>query len=101
MIPPTTSNDWRIRNAYSTWFSDAYQPNVAITATLAQSISYAARDGKGWLKGDPIAFDTEYQNFVRALSKALYGKSTYRRTKKRLPNCASVEGDGVVMAYHL
>lgn len=101
MFTPTPSHDWRIRKAYRTWFSDAYQPNVAVTATLAQSISYDADSGKGWQRGDPIRFEGEYHRFIRSLSRAVYGKSTYRRTKKRLPNCASVEGDGVIMAYHL
>jgi hypothetical protein len=101
MITPVSSTDWRIRKAYSTWFRDAYQPNVAVTATLAQSISYEAPRGKGWQRGNPICFEGEYHRFVRSLSREVYGQSLYRRTKKRVPNCASVEGDGVIMPYHL
>lgn len=97
----TPYSDCRIRKAYSTWFRNAYQPNVAVTATLAQSMSYEAPKGKGWRRGDPICFGDEYSRFIRALSQRVYGTSTYRRTKKRLPNCASVEGDGVLMPYHL
>jgi hypothetical protein len=101
MIEPTSHSDWQIRGAYSHWFKETGQPNVAVTATLSQSISFDAPNGKGWVRADPIAFDTEYQNFIRALSKAVISKSIYRRTKKRLPNCASVEGDGVLVPYHL
>jgi hypothetical protein len=100
MITPTRDHDYHLRTAYGAWFTKALQPNVAITATLAQSISYEASHGKGWVRGDPISFEGEYRRFVKSLSKSLYGTTVYRRTGKRIPNCASVEGDGVVIAYH-
>lgn len=101
MTKPISYRDWSLRRAYRDWLQTHTDADVAMTATLCQSISVETPRGKAWVAGDPVAYHEVYKRFIKALSRRLYGKTRYERTKVVVPNAAALEGDGKTQHYHL
>lgn len=71
-------------------------PNIYAVCTLKQAVPC----GNQLVRGDLVQYAVEAARFIRRLSKRVYGKSNYARTKKELPAAVTLEGDGNNRRFH-
>lgn len=83
------------------WTNREVRPNVALTLTLNQGRSHRSDRGTFWERGNPDVYARVYAQFVRRLSRRIFGAKLYRRFRKLIPNGAALEGNGITKRYHL
>lgn len=73
--------------------NDRLEPDIYAVLTLKQGIR---TDDGCYIKGDPLRYAGAYDQFIRRLSKQVYGPTIYRRHRKLVPNVGTLEGgDGL------
>jgi hypothetical protein len=87
-------NTTDLPNIYSQWLESNVKPNVVAVFTIKQSIVTNHCGSPLRSLATPDIIEAEYDKFIRRLSKAAYGKKTWKRFAKRVPSFASLEGNG-------
>lgn len=75
-------NKWIINNIYGEWIDHNLSSNVYAVVNLKQGTSIDFKGSVLWVKGDPYYYEAAYGQFIRRLSKRIYGKNCYRRSKR-------------------
>lgn len=90
------------------WIEQHVHPDIYAVATLKQAVGIHVDHKKcwghkTWIRGDINRYSAAYDQFIRRLSRRVYGRKTYRRHRKLLPNAATLEGSrtGTGVRYHL
>lgn len=78
---------------YRNWLEHELAPNVYAVATLKQAIKVDHKGSAFSIPGDPHIYESGYDQFIRRLSRRIYGRA-YRRYGKIIPNATTLEGSG-------
>lgn len=90
-------DDTELSSVMAAWVNERLQPNIYAVTTLKQ----ATKTNSGFIKGSRDRYQNAADQFIRRLSKRVYGKTIWRRHKPLLPNSITIEGDGATMRWHL
>ena len=91
----------KITEVWSNWLDEEFEPDVYAVATLKKACGSLGAGYKTFVSGDDIRYATVFSQFIRRLSKRVYGRNHYKKYKKLIRAVATLEGDNENCRCHL
>ena len=93
--------DRKTTNVWSDWIEEEFEPDVYAVATLKTACGTLGAGYKTFVAGNDIQYSAVFSQFIRRLSKRVYGRNHFKKYKKLVRSVATLEGDNIHRRCHL